>query len=67
MLKSEVLDLMGSSKSELEWNANCDAVKKAFGGDYPEWWYEEILCSGIASRTMSRFGRTADITFVNVP
>lgn len=32
MNEQEVIALMKSSKSEAEWNANCDKVKKACGG-----------------------------------
>ena len=39
--------LMLSSKTEKEWNDNCDKVKKEFNG-YPEWWYAEIVISNIA-------------------
>ena len=43
----EVQLLMLSSKTEKEWNNNCDKVKKEFNG-YPEWWYKEIVGSSIA-------------------
>lgn len=42
-----VSDLMLSSKSEQEWNDNCDEVKKAWQG-YPSFWYEKIIMSGVA-------------------
>jgi hypothetical protein len=45
---------MGNSQSEREWNANCDAVKKA-NGDYPAFWYEEVIMSGLASQTAAKF------------
>ena len=35
MTQQDVVDLMKSSKSEDEWNANCDKVKAEFGG-YPD-------------------------------
>ena len=54
MEKQEVIDLMKSSKSEQEWNANCDKVKKAerakTGADYPEWWFYEIILSGLLNQ-----------------
>lgn len=40
--------LMRSSKSESEWNANCDKVKAANGG-YPQFWYPAIILMGILS------------------
>lgn len=49
--QQEVEDLMKSSKSEKEWNENCDKVKKACGG-YPPFWYSAIVMSGLASKTL---------------
>ena len=50
MEKQVVIDLMTSSKSKEEWNENCDKVKAAHNGGYPEWWYVEIIESGLYSR-----------------
>ena len=46
MNEQQVIDLMKSSKSEAEWNANCDKVKADCGG-YPDFWYRAIMMSGI--------------------
>lgn len=54
MTKQEVIDLMKSSKSEEEWAANCDKVKKEFGG-YPHFWYKSIILSGLAAETIAKF------------
>ncbi len=51
MTQDDVTQLMKSSKSENEWNANCDKVKAAFGGEYPSFWYAAIVLSGISSKT----------------
>ena len=48
----QVVSLMSSSKSEEEWNANCDKVKAAHKG-YPNWWYKEIMMSGLAAKTQA--------------
>ena len=45
-----VKNLMSSSKSEREWNDNCDKVKAANGG-YPHWWFLEIVISGLMANT----------------
>lgn len=42
-----VAALMRQSKSETEWNANCDKVKKANGG-YPDFWWQTVMTSGLA-------------------
>lgn len=47
MTQEEVLDLMKSSNSEQEWNANCDKVKSSFRGNYPQWWFALIIMSGV--------------------
>ena len=60
MNEQEVVALMKSSKSEAEWNANCDKVKKACGG-YPPFWYSAIVLSGVAAKTATGFGGSADI------
>ena len=56
----DVIALMKSSKSEVEWNSNCDKVKVACDG-YPPDWYKEIILSGLATEVTARFGRDAAI------
>ena len=51
MDEREVVALMKSSKSEAEWDANCDKVKQALGG-YPSWWFAAIMLSGVYEETM---------------
>lgn len=51
--QNDVVTLMQSSKSESEWNKNCDTIKAANGGDYPSFWYSVIVLSGIARNTSS--------------
>jgi hypothetical protein len=46
--------LMVSSKTENDWNTNCEKVKHANGG-YPSWWFETIVLSGLASTTAAKF------------
>ncbi|MEI6266302.1 MAG: hypothetical protein WCP14_00195 [bacterium] len=50
-----VIALMESSKDEKEWNANCDRVIAANGGDYPSFWLKEIVISGIVQRTQEKW------------
>lgn len=49
MNEQQVINLMESSKSSKEWNANADKVKAACGG-YPDFWFGAIVMSGLASR-----------------
>lgn len=54
MNEEQVVALMKSSKSDQEWNDNCDKVKKECGG-YPSFWYSAIVMSGVAGRVTSSF------------
>lgn len=49
MTEEQVVSLMESSKSESEWNANCNKVTVACGG-YPDFWYASIVLSGLVGR-----------------
>lgn len=48
----DVVKLMASSENETEWNSNCDKVKAANNNDYPSWWFNTIIRSGMAYKTM---------------
>jgi hypothetical protein len=61
MDRTEVVNLMKGSNSESEWNNNCSLVKKACNG-YPDFWYEAIIASGVAKKTVERFGGSTDIS-----
>jgi len=52
MSEAEVVDLMSSSNSEKEWNANADKVKAAHNG-YPDFWYAAVIMSGVLAITQS--------------
>ena len=60
MTPREVYELMKSSKSEEEWNKNCDIVKSRCNG-YPDFWWNEIIASGLAKKTMEKFGSSPEI------
>ena len=55
MTPPEVKELMRSCKTEPEWNMNCDKVKSLCGGDYPSFWYTEIIQSGIMEEVTGAF------------
>ena len=54
MNKEQVVELMESSKNSKEWDANCDKVKNAHGG-YPDYWYSEIVLSGLVNRVKAKW------------
>jgi hypothetical protein len=60
MDKQQVIDLMESCKSDAEWNAACDLVKRTCGG-YPDFWWKEIIQSGLGDRVMARWGGSTAI------
>mgnify|MGYP001474847768 CR=1 FL=1 len=51
MEKQEVKEIMQSSKSEQEWNENCDKIKEQNNGQYPDFWFETIILSGVLTKT----------------
>lgn len=66
MNEEQVVALMKGSKSEQEWNENCDRVKGAFGGNYPSFWFSAIVLSGVASQIAATFGGSADIKVIPI-
>lgn len=60
MTEEQVVSLMEGATSEQDWNKKCDQVKAACGG-YPDFWYREIVLSGLAGRVAASFGVTAEI------
>lgn len=63
MTKIEIITMMRNSNSKKEWNSNCDKVKHLcktgqiteVAGDYPVWWWQEIVVSGLSDAVFSRF------------
>lgn len=53
MTKEECIALMKSSRNDQEWNENCDKVKKAHGGGYPDYWYSTFIVSGMINEILS--------------
>lgn len=54
MDQDSVYLMMSSSRTEAEWNANCDKVKAHFGG-YPSWWYQTIIMGGVLRRASAKW------------
>jgi hypothetical protein len=64
MDKDTILARLRAATNQDEWNAVCDDVKRwardtlqesERSGDYPKWWYMEVIASGLASRMNARF------------
>jgi len=43
---------MKQSISKQDWNNRCDMVKKFFGGDYPNFWYQTCIASGLIDEVL---------------
>jgi hypothetical protein len=57
MTEQEVVALMTSSRSEDEWDANCDEVKRRCDG-YPGFWFGAVILSGLARRVSATWSRS---------
>lgn len=58
MSREDILNRLAATKTEAEWNDICDDVKRANAGDYPNWWFSEVILSGLASRKRAHwYGR----------
>ncbi len=42
-----------ATRSETEWNAKCDEIKKARGGQYPPDWWPVMMMSGKIAATQA--------------
>jgi len=47
-MDEKMLQRLRETKSEAEWNATCDEVKKANNGGYPTDWFAKVILSGLA-------------------
>lgn len=61
-----VKSLMATSKSEDDWNRNCDNIKKVHQGQYPSFWYKEIVMSGFSNKIAATFGRNMNVNVKEV-
>jgi len=55
-ITDEEIDLLKNSKTEVEWNAICDKIKKSRNGHYPPDWWSKVKLSGIIDEAIKRFG-----------
>lgn len=44
----DVVSYMSESTSAKEWNSRCIEVKIANDGDYPSFWFKDVILSGVA-------------------
>lgn len=50
--RDEVLSLMASSKSPEQWDLNADIVKQLHNNQYPDYWFNDMIMSGLADHVL---------------
>jgi len=65
MNEASVIELMETSQSPEQWDANCDTVKERCNG-YPDFWWASIINSGVADKIMSRWGGSTKLTILKI-
>ncbi len=55
MTEEQIQQLL-NTKSETEWNALCDEIKQANGGDYPHDWYVRVIIGGVINQAQANWG-----------
>lgn len=50
----KLAEFMSFSKNVNDWNIRCDIVKKVCN-DYPSYWFETIILSGLYNRVRSQW------------
>jgi hypothetical protein len=45
-----------ASTNEEDWNAACDAVKRARKGIYPDDWFAKVIATGLLDRIAAKWG-----------
>ena len=54
---NKTINIMKNSKTIEEWIENCEIVQIAFGGEYPDFWYQVIGEGGIAREAFFKIHR----------
>ena len=60
-LTPEEIDRLKACKSAEQWDAACDAVKRARGGQYPPDWWPVMKLSGLMDEILGSFGHDSDL------
>ena len=55
MLTDQDMRDLEATACEEQWNAICDRVKTENDGQYPSDWFERVIMSGLAARTVERW------------
>lgn len=55
-ITDEEVEKLKNSQTMVEWDAICDEIKKARGGQFPTDWWAKVKQSGIIDEATARFG-----------
>lgn len=56
-ITDDEIEKLKNSKTESEWNAACDDIKRARKGMYPPDWWPKVQQSGLLREVAARFGK----------
>lgn len=45
-MREKFLTELIQCQNSIDWNNKCDEVKNHYG-DYPEWWFNDVIISGL--------------------
>lgn len=62
----KLAEFMSYSKSKADWNARCELVKKVCG-DYPSYWYQTCIASGLIDRVLGNGSSEIKMEIVTFP
>lgn len=54
------LNSLKATKNEREWNAACDAIKKARNGSYPDDWWPKVKLTGLMDAIFASWDKPGD-------
>lgn len=56
MSRDDYVEKFRNAPTEGAWNDLIREVKRDHGGEYPSWWYDSMIASGIVDRKAREFG-----------
>jgi hypothetical protein len=64
MTKEQAIAKLKKSKNDAEWNDTIDEIKAANNGQYPTWWFKDVVQARLADEV---FGSgSSDVTIQSV-
>lgn len=64
MSVEEVINLLKTSKSEVQWNNNVDEITRRCNG-YPDFWFTTVIMSGLMNTIAAQWGGSDKITITS--